>query len=125
MAKVESIAKFSFVADGKVYRYDEVTVNKATIIPGAELDLSGGKSVATMAAPVVDTERAKRFVAKFEKKETTAMTKDDYWRNREERDIETGIRIRRSGVIQVAVQIMADFEKAEELANRMLEFINK
>jgi hypothetical protein len=31
------------------------------------------------------------------------MTKDDYWKNREARDIETGIRIRRSGVWQASL----------------------
>lgn len=34
----------------------------------------------------------------------TAMNKDGYWERKEARDIETGIRIRRSGVWQAAIQ---------------------
>lgn len=32
------------------------------------------------------------------------LSKDGYWRRREDRDIETGIRIRRSGIYQAALQ---------------------
>ncbi len=126
MAKVESIAKFSFVADGKVYRYDEVTVDKATIIPGAELDLSGGKAIATMAAPAnaseaVDTERAKRFKPLYEKKADAptsgGMSKDE-WAQKDRR-------ISRQGCIQVAVQVMSDFDQASELADKMLNYVNE
>ncbi len=132
MAKVESISKFGFMADGKKYKYSEVAVDRATIVPGAEIALSG--PVATVEPkvitktevvdyPTVDTERAKVFTPKFNKVDEKPMTKDDYWKRREERDIETGIRIRRSGVIQVAVQVMGDFNKAIQLADSMLSYI--
>jgi len=39
-------------------------------------------------------------------KAAAPMTKDSYWERKEARDIETGIRIRRSGVWQAALQSM-------------------
>jgi len=39
-------------------------------------------------------------------KASAPMTKDGYWERKEARDIETGIRIRRSGVWQAALQSM-------------------
>ncbi len=119
MAKVESISKFGFVADGKKYRYDEVTIDRALIVPGADVQLEGGAPVATMVANAPDTDRAKRFVPKYEKKETTTsggMSKDE-WAQKDRR-------ISRQGCIQVAVQVMSDFEQAKELAEKMLEFVN-
>lgn len=65
------------------------------------------------------------------------MTKDDYWRRREERDIETGVRIRRSGVIQAAAMsvgtsqynlgstIDSYADVVEKLAERMLAWVNR
>jgi len=65
------------------------------------------------------------------------MTKDDYWRRREERDIETGVRIRRSGVIQAAAMsvgtsqyntgstIESYADVVEKLAERMLAWVNR
>jgi hypothetical protein len=67
----------------------------------------------------------------------TPMTKDDYWRRREERDIETGVRIRRSGVIQAAAMsvgtsqyntgstIESYADVVEKLAERMLAWVNR
>ena len=65
------------------------------------------------------------------------MTKDGYWERKEARDIETGIRIRRSGVWQAALQSVGvlQFNKegdlagllraVEEAAKAGLEFVNR
>ncbi len=121
MAKVESLTKFGFVADGKKYRYDEMTIDRALIVPGADIALSGGEAVATMTAPAVDPERAKRFIPKYEKKDASAITSGgmskDEWAQKDRR-------ISRQGCIQVAVQVMGDWDKAVELAEKMLSFVN-
>ncbi len=122
MAKIESISKFGFVADGKKYRYDEVSIDRALIVPGADVQLEGGTPVATMTAPTPapDTDRAKRFVPKYEKKETSTsggMSKDE-WRLKDER-------ISRQGIIQVCVQVMSDWDQAVELADKMLAYVNQ
>jgi hypothetical protein len=65
------------------------------------------------------------------------LTKDDYWRRREERDIETGIRIRRSGVWQAALKSVGVLQfntsgtlegmlaLVEKVAEVGLSFVNK
>lgn len=77
--------------------------------------------------------------AKFASHRNTSapMTKDDYWARREQRDIETGIRIRRSGVVQAAAMsvgtsqyctgntIDAYADVVEKLAERMLAWVQK
>ncbi len=132
MAKVESIGKFGFVADGKKYRYDEVSINRASIVPGAEVEFNTvGQDMVAMApsgavalandliTAAVDTERARKFTPKYVKVEETksaGMSKDE-WAQKDRR-------ISRQGCIQVAVQVMSDFEAAKELAEKMLEFVN-
>jgi hypothetical protein len=65
------------------------------------------------------------------------MTKDDYWRNREERDIEKDQRISRQGMFQAALQstgvlqlntgnTLEDYLKlVEQTAERGLQFAHK
>lgn len=65
------------------------------------------------------------------------MTKDSYWERKEARDIETGVRIRRSGVWQAALQstgllqlntgnTLADFlALVEKAADAGLVYVNK
>lgn len=66
-----------------------------------------------------------------------ATDKESYWANKEERDIETGKRIRRSGVWQAAVQSMAGLQfnqggtiesyldLVDKVAERGLAWVNK
>jgi hypothetical protein len=70
-------------------------------------------------------------------KASAPMTKDGYWERKEARDIETGIRIRRSGVWQAALQstgllqlnaentLEAFLALVEKTANAGLEYVNK
>lgn len=63
---------------------------------------------------------------------SNSFTKDDYWRNKEQRDLENQPLIRKSGLIQAAVQAVAthassveDLEaKAITLAEHMLTWVN-
>jgi hypothetical protein len=55
------------------------------------------------------------MVPKADKPVTRATDKESYWANKEARDIETGIRIRRSGVFQAALQSPALMQYAPTL----------
>jgi len=63
-------------------------------------------------APVVESPKV--VAPKAAPKQTTpkekAADKESYWSNKEERDVETGKRIRRSGVWQAALQSMAGLQ---------------
>ena len=70
-------------------------------------------------------------------KAAAPMSKDSYWERKEARDIETGVRIRRSGVWQAALQstgllqlntdntLEAFLALVEKTANAGLEFVNR
>jgi hypothetical protein len=70
-------------------------------------------------------------------KASAPMTKETYWERKEARDIETGIRIRRSGVWQAALQSVGVLQynldgtlegllkAVEKAAEAGLQFINK
>lgn len=62
-------------------------------------------------APMVE---ASKVTPKAAPKQTApkdkASDKESYWTNKEERDVETGKRIRRSGVWQAALQSMAGLQ---------------
>jgi hypothetical protein len=132
MAKVESITKFGFVADGKKYRYEDVSIDRATIVPGAEIfpedkPLPPGiypyeeaiKHPIREMTKVVDTERAKVFTPKFNQAQapSSTMSKDE-WAQKDRR-------ISRQGCLQVAVQVAATFEEAVKLADKMLAYVNE
>lgn len=65
------------------------------------------------------------------------LTKESYWERKEERDIETGKRIRRSGVWQAALQSMGSLQfnqggtldsfldLVDKIADRGLGYVNK
>ena len=61
------------------------------------------------------------------------MTKDDYWRRREERDIVKEKHISRQGAVQnasvslayIGVNTLTEFDKVSALADKMLEYVNK
>jgi hypothetical protein len=89
--------------------------------------------------PLVTAERATRLGGTREAgaKAAAPMTKDSYWERKEARDIETGVRIRRSGVWQAALQstgllqlntentLEAFLALVEKTANAGLLYVNK
>ncbi len=87
MARVETITKFGFVADGKKYRYDEVAVDRASIVPGAEIDIATGAGIelavklasVAVAEPVMEVVPDKKvFTPKFQKTESATMSKSEW-----------------------------------------------
>lgn len=65
--------------------------------------------------PAVETNAAPTAAPKAAPKQTVPKTskatdKESYWERKEDRDIETGKRIRRSGVWQAALQSMAGLQ---------------
>jgi len=118
MAKIESITKFGFVANGKKYRYEDVTVDRALIVPGADVALLDEPT------PAVDAERAKVFTPKFHKQAEDSKMRKEEWASKD-------LRISRQGVIQAAVIALAPVvslealpEEAVKLATAMLGFVN-
>ena len=59
------------------------------------------------------------------------ITKEDYWQNRELREIENNKRISRHGALNTAIELLKTtsgthtFEDAIKIANRVLEWVNK
>jgi len=119
-----------YVADsGKRYLNKIIAIS---VLPHVENKVATSESMAHQVPasnknPAVDTERAKKFVPKFQKKEggaeSNAMSKDE-WAAKDQR-------ISRQGVIQAAVIALApvvslEFLSAEavKLANTMLTFVN-
>lgn len=140
--KIEALTKYGFKAND---RYVGLSKNlseadKTKLVPGAEFEAEyyiadSGKEYlnkvlsqkpTTAIAPVVataptdvDTERAKKFTPKFTKKVEAApatMSKGE-WAAKDRR-------ISRQGCIQVAVQVVADFDQAKALADKMLDYVN-
>lgn len=136
--KVEELSKYGFKANGRYVGLSKnlSEVDKVRLVPGAEFEAeyyvsNSGKeylnkilsapAVVTDVNPPVDKERAKKFTPKFEKKTdaptSAGLTKDE-WAAKDRR-------ISRQGCIQVAVQVMGDWNKATELADKMLEYVNQ
>lgn len=143
--KVEELTKYGFKANGHYVNYSKnlSEADKAKVVPGAELEAEyyvadSGKEylnkvlaqnlgvVVSVAdtAPKVDTERAKKFTPKFEKKAAldNTMSKEE-WAAKDQR-------ISRQGVIQAAVIALAPVVSLEQLsveaiklAETMLTFV--
>ena len=132
---VTELSKYGVKVGNEYYNWSKQIkeADKGCVVPGATFDMelyvadSGRKyinSVAALAEPAspkpaaaVKPEATKpSFVAKaVAKAKGEEMTRADW----EEKDK----RIGRAGVIQVAVQVTANFDDAIELANKMLKFI--
>lgn len=103
--------------------------------PVAQTALDPASAGGTQPVP----QEAKRLggTRKPSEKAEAPMTKDDYWRRREERDIETGVRIRRSGVWQASLQSLGIIQLntantlesflalVEKAADAGLNYVNK
>ena len=151
--QVSELSKFGFKVGNEFVNYSKQLpeADKTRVVPGAEFDaemyvadsgkrylnkiiqstaVSTSEVMAHQAPalnknPAVDIERAKKFVPKFQKKETAdnSMSKDE-WAAKDQR-------ISRQGVIQAAVIALAPVVsldllpiEAIKLANTMLTFVN-
>jgi hypothetical protein len=142
---VEELSKYGFKANGKYVGLSKQLSesDKAKIVPGASFEAEyyvsdNGKEYLNKILTVIetaprnshpglapkvdtkpDTERAKKFTPKYEKKAdaTSAGLSKDEWAAKDRR-------ISRQGCIQVAVQVQSDFDEAVKLAEKMLEFVN-
>lgn len=104
----------------------------ATTAPATAVEANAAAGL-MQAAPATAPKAAPKLTAPKER----ASDKESYWANKEERDIETGKRIRRSGVWQAAVQAMASLqfnqggtiesylELVDKIADRGLQYVNK
>lgn len=148
--KVVELSKYGFKTPAGTYMgLSKQFKDQAKLVPGAEFEAEvyiadSGKeylnkiisatnnaaptqAVAPSSVPVTstakaDTDRTKRFTPKFQKKDD-AMSRED-WDRKDQR-------ISRQGVIQAAVIALAPtmateglFKAAEELATKMLGFVN-
>lgn len=146
--KVNKLTKYGFQVGDEFVNYSKLFKDQAKVVPGIEFDAelyvadsgkrylnkilgqlpSSAKEVpptAVATAPGVDSDRAKKFVPKFEKKASadTSMSKEE-WAAKDQR-------ISRQGVIQAAVIALAPVVsldtlsvEAKKLANEMLSFVN-
>jgi len=64
----------------------------------------------SMTVPAIEMFGYKTVPKQAASKASKALDKESYWERKEERDIETGKRIRRSGVWQAALQSMAGLQ---------------
>jgi hypothetical protein len=95
------------------------------------------QSVVVQSTPIATSVRRIGGTRKAGDKAEAPMTKDDYWRNREERDIEKDHRISRQGMFQAALQstgvlqlntgntLEAYLALVEQTAERGLQFANR
>lgn len=128
-AVVEELSKYGFKSNGRYVNYSKSLkeADKALVVPGASFEAEyfvsdSGKEYLNRIIKSVTAKTESKAKAKPEeaKKETKgeAMTRSD-WDAKDKR-------ISRQGVIQAAVQATGgDFEAAEELATKMLEFVNR
>lgn len=108
------------------------STNGATIAPPVEATINA-VAAATPAEALAPKAAPKLAAPKADK----ASDKESYWENKEARDIETGKRIRRSGVWQAALQSMAGLqfnqggtvesylELVDKIAEHGLAWVNK
>lgn len=149
---VEDLTKFGYKANGRFVNYSKKLsdADKARVVPGAQFEaeyfiadsgkeylnkiLATGVAQAPSSQPVVasvakpetkvDGERAKHFTPKYQKKEDSGLSKDE-WAAKDRR-------ISRQGCIQAAVNALgpvmsADdlFKAAKALADQMLDYVNE
>lgn len=113
--------------------------NGTTATAEAPATAQEAATAAPLTPPVVEAaaSAAPKAAPKQKAPAAKASDKESYWANKEERDIETGKRIRRSGVWQAAVQSMAGLQfnqggtiesyldLVDKVAERGLAWVNK
>lgn len=103
----------------------------------ATAEVPAAQAAAT-AAPLTPPAAAPKAAPKqLAPKVSKASDKESYWERKEERDIETGKRIRRSGVWQAALESMSGLQfnqggtletyldLVDKIADRGLQYVNK
>ena len=139
--QVEALSKFGYKDSQGFVSYSKNCSehDKGLVVPGASFEAeiytapSGARYLNKIVAraphvdapkaqeSVVDTDRAKHFTPKFEKKAeggiSAGLSKDE-WAAKDKR-------ISRQGCIQVAVQVQSSFEEAVKLSDKMLAYVNE
>lgn len=119
-------------------RKNGTTASTTTIAPAqASQTASAAHDAQSDCQPTQPTPARRLSTRKAGDKAETQMTKDDYWRKREERDIEKDHRISRQGMFQAALQSVgvlqlntnntldSYMELVEKVAERGLQFANR
>lgn len=111
-------------------------LGKPKVTNGAVAEVSTASAAASTAGTIMQAVAPKAAPKQTAPKEK-ATDKESYWANKEDRDIETGKRIRRSGVWQAALQTMAGLqfnqggtvesylELVDKIAEHGLAWVNK
>ncbi len=117
-------------------RQQEAKPSEATVVDFAAAEAKALADMAPSAEPETGAKSKGVYTGRIKAKDAE-MTKDDYWRRREERDIETQRGIRLSGVLQALLESVnfgqyctgttaEDYlTKVEEAALRLAKFVTE
>lgn len=123
MVKVESISKFGFVADGKIYKYSEVSTPRINIVPGADIELETSGTATALSTDIVplserevDTDRAKKFTPTYTKKVDADKMSKAEWSAKDRSQLIGGLS-HDAATITATMLTLQVYNNAEEVLN--------